>query len=144
MIFDAARGKHQEVVRSELINNPNVPEEVKKIQRSDSITRTSINDVVPGLAKAKPQRTPSGRLTRVTWRKRLKKLRPSTTIRRLLNDLLSFPGPSVLDGSGDHLPVTTPGLSPAYKKVASFLFMLLVMTVAFGTIAVLIRYSLKF
>ena len=60
MIFEASRGKPVEFLRSETINNPHVPQAAPEAPKVRTPSRV--------------QRQNSGSLTRVTWRKRAKRL----------------------------------------------------------------------
>ena len=142
MIFDASRGKHQEVLRSETINNPNEPEEVREIRKRTS----SMNGQRPPVPDAKARsnskvkRSASGKLTKITWRKRMRRFLPTTQVRMVLKDLVVPPDTEESMSSMAARPCD--GLSPIYRKITSFLILLLAMLIVFGTIAVLIRSSL--
>ena len=70
----------------------------------------------------------------------MRRFMPATQVRRLLVDLISVPEAEGGDASpGEQC---SERVDLRYRKVTSFLCLLLIMLIAFGTIAVLIRYSL--
>ncbi len=142
MIFEATRAKNPSVMNSELINNPNIPQDILDIQLARKSRGTSSTNELTEVARdsrnkptSKAARTASGRLTEVTWRSRYRRFRSSTKVRMLVK---SFTG-----GEAIRQPSPTGGTSGTAISVARYrlplVAFLFAMIIIVGSLAMMLR-----